>query len=88
MPESFFNKFVGLMPANFIKKETLRRCFPVNLAKSLKTNHHIFNDMNVDELLSLKSEKRMYKGLAWTIHSVSKTCCFASACDITITRVT
>ena len=44
--------------------------------------------MNVDELLSLKAEKRVDKGSAWIIHSVSKTYCFASACDITITRVT
>ena len=35
----FFNKVAGLRPqaGNFIKKETLYRCFPVNFEKFLRT---------------------------------------------------
>ena len=36
---SFLNKGAGLRPeaCNFVKKETLHRCFPVNFVKFLRT---------------------------------------------------
>ena len=37
MLESLFNKFAGLQTGNFITKRLEHRCFPVNLAKFLKT---------------------------------------------------
>ena len=37
MLESLFNKFVGLQTGNFITKRLEHRCFPVNIAKFLKT---------------------------------------------------
>ena len=33
----FFNKVVGLRPANFLKKRLWHRCFPVNFARFLRT---------------------------------------------------
>ena len=33
----FFNKVAGLRACNFIKKETLAQCFPVNFAEFLRT---------------------------------------------------
>ena len=33
----FFNKVAGLSPATLLKKRPWRRCFPVNLAKFLRT---------------------------------------------------
>ena len=35
--ESLFNKFAGLKTCNFIKKRLQQRCFPVNIAKFLRT---------------------------------------------------
>ena len=35
--ESLFNKVAGLMASRFIKKSLKHRCFPVNIAKFLKT---------------------------------------------------
>ena len=35
--ESLFNKIAGLEACNFIKKTLQRRCFPVKLAKLLRT---------------------------------------------------
>ena len=37
MLESRFNKVAGLRAGNFIKKRLQHRCFPVNVAKNLKT---------------------------------------------------
>ena len=37
MPESLFNKVEGLRPATLLKKRLWRRCFPVNVAKFLRT---------------------------------------------------
>ena len=37
MLESLFNKFAGLQTGNFITKRLEHRCFPVNIAKFLKT---------------------------------------------------
>ena len=34
---SFFNKVAGLRPATLLKKRLWHRCFPVNLAKLLRT---------------------------------------------------
>ena len=36
----FFNKVAGLRRATNIKKETLRRCFPVNFVKFLRTSFY------------------------------------------------
>ena len=33
----FLNKAAGLQVCNFIKKETLHKCFPMNFAKFLRT---------------------------------------------------
>ena len=33
----FFNKVAGLQACNFIKKRLQRKCFPLNIAKSLRT---------------------------------------------------
>ena len=38
MLESLFNKFAGLQAGNFITKRLQHRCFPVNIAKFLKTS--------------------------------------------------
>ena len=35
--ESLFNKVAGLQACNFIEKRLQQRCFPVNIAKSLRT---------------------------------------------------
>ena len=35
--ESLFNKVAGLQPCNFIKKRLQHMCFPVNIAKFLRT---------------------------------------------------
>ena len=35
--ESLFNKVPGLQACNFIKKRLQQRCFPVNIAKFLRT---------------------------------------------------
>ena len=37
MLESLFNKVADLQPCNAIKKRLQHRCFPVNIAKSLRT---------------------------------------------------
>ena len=37
LPESLFNKFVGLRPASLLKKRLWRKCFPVNFTKFLRT---------------------------------------------------
>ena len=37
MPESYFNKIAGLMPATLLKKRLWHRCFPVNFTKFLRT---------------------------------------------------
>ena len=37
VPESFFNKVVGLKPATLLKKRLWYRCFPVNFVKFLRT---------------------------------------------------
>ena len=37
MLESLFNKFADLQTGNFITKRLEHRCFPVNIAKFLKT---------------------------------------------------
>ena len=37
VPESFFNKVVGLKPATLLKKRLWHRCFPVNFVKFLRT---------------------------------------------------
>ena len=37
MLESLFNKFAGLQASNFATKRLQHRCFPVNIAKFLKT---------------------------------------------------
>ena len=37
MLESLFNNIVGLKACNFIKKRLQHRCFPLNIAKFLKT---------------------------------------------------
>ena len=37
MPESLFNKVVGLRPATLLKMRLWRRCFPENFAKFLRT---------------------------------------------------
>ena len=31
--ESFFNKVAGLRPATLLKRDSQRRCFPVDIAK-------------------------------------------------------
>ena len=36
--ESLFNKVAGLKDSNFIKKKLQRRCFPVDIAKHLRTD--------------------------------------------------
>ena len=36
--ESLFNKVAGLLACNFIKKRLQHRCFPVNVAKFLRTD--------------------------------------------------
>ena len=38
MLESLFNKVAGLKACNFIKKRLQHRCFPVNIAKFLRTS--------------------------------------------------
>ena len=38
MPETFFIKVAGLRPATLLKKCRWHRCFPVNLAKFLRTS--------------------------------------------------
>ena len=38
MLESFFNKVSGLQACIFIKKRLQRKCFPVNIAKFLRTS--------------------------------------------------
>ena len=40
MLESLFNKVAGLKIGNFIEKRLQRRCFPVNIAKVLRTAFH------------------------------------------------
>ena len=37
MLESLFNKVAGLQPSNIIKERLQPRCFPVNIAKFLRT---------------------------------------------------
>ena len=37
--ESVFNKVAGLKAYNFIKNRLQHRCFPVNIAKILRTNN-------------------------------------------------
>ena len=37
MLESLFNKAAALQACNFIKKRLQHRCFPVNIAKFLRT---------------------------------------------------
>ena len=48
--ESLFNKAAGLKACNFIKKRLQHRCFPVNIAKFLRT----FILKNICERLLLK----------------------------------
>ena len=37
VPETFFNRVVGLRPATLLKKRFWYRCFPVNFVKFLRT---------------------------------------------------
>ena len=51
MLESLFNKVAGLQCCNFIKKRLQHRCFPVNIAKFLRTA--ILNNICERQLLYL-----------------------------------
>ena len=49
--ESLFNKVAGVIPTTLLKKRLQHRCFPVNIAKFLRTSFFI-EHLHISSLLT------------------------------------
>ena len=76
MLESLFNKIAGLKDCNFIKKRIQHRCFPVNIAKFLRT---VFFRI---PLVAASANSFFYDHVhTLRIDFVPVHCCFAMTCQ-------